>query len=144
MRSVSIRSGLSSLVAGICLLAMAFSASVRGQVSSSNSQQPSQSTSSSGNQFPDDTGGGPQGYAREKTPTLVDPAGPTISLISPEPVFIMAAGLNMCGYDDGLDASGPMRKQVRDEVNKALRASEDARKSRDALCLYVAQHRMTG
>jgi tetratricopeptide (TPR) repeat protein len=81
---------------------------------------------------------------REKTPTIVDPAGPTISLISPEQVFLMAAGLNMCGYDDGLQGSAPVRQQVRDEINKALAASEDARKRRDALCLYVAQHRMTG
>jgi hypothetical protein len=56
----------------------------------------------------------------------------------------MAAGLNMCGYDDGLQSSAPVRQQVRDEINKALAASEDARKRRDALCLYVAQHRMTG
>ena len=56
----------------------------------------------------------------------------------------MASALNMCGYDAGLDASAPIRKQVRDEINKALAASEDARTKRDALCLYIAQHRMTG
>src|ERR1017187_9601592 len=43
----------------------------------------------------------------EKAPSLVDPAGPTISLISLEPVFAMAAALNACGYDDGLDESAP-------------------------------------
>lgn len=85
-----------------------------------------------------------QAYVREKTPTLVDPAGPTISLTSAEPVFAMAAALNMCGYDAGLDASAPLRKQVRDEIDKALAASEDARAKRDAVCLYIAQHRMTG
>jgi len=56
----------------------------------------------------------------------------------------MAAGLNMCGYDEGLQDSAPVRQQVRDEINKALAASEDARKRRDDLCLYIAQHRMTG
>ena len=81
---------------------------------------------------------------REKTPSLVDPAGPTISLISSEPVFVMAAALNMCGYDEGLEESAPVRKQVRDEINKALATSEDARDKRDALCLFIAQHRMTG
>ena len=81
---------------------------------------------------------------REKTPSLVDPAGPTISLTSAEPVFVMAAALNMCGYDEGLEDSAPVRKQVRDEINKALAASEDARAKRDAVCLYIAQHRMTG
>jgi hypothetical protein len=100
--------------------------------------------SSSSSQPPDENGNGPQGYTREKTPTLVDPAGPTISLVSTEQVFTMAAGLNMCGYDEGLQSSAPVRQQVRDEINKALSASEDARKRRDALCLYIAQHRMTG
>jgi tetratricopeptide (TPR) repeat protein len=83
-------------------------------------------------------------YAQEKAPSLIDPAGPTVSLISSEPVFTMAAGLNTCGYDEGLDQSAPVRKRVRDEINQALARSEDARAKRDALCLYVAQHRLTG
>ena len=33
---------------------------------------------------------------------------------------------------------------MRDEIDKALAASEDARAKRDAVCLYIAQHRMTG
>jgi len=37
-------------------------------------------------------------------------AGPTISLISAEPVFLMAAALNACGYDEGLEESAPVRK----------------------------------
>lgn len=124
------------------LLALALPASICGQSSSSSQQQSSGSQSSSANQFPDDNG--PESYTREKTPTLVDPAGPTISLVSTEQVFTMAAGLNMCGYDEGLQSSAPVRQQVRDEINKALAGSEDARKRRDTLCLYIAQHRMTG
>ena len=83
-------------------------------------------------------------YAREKAPSLIDPAGPTISLIPSEQVFVMAAALNVCGYDEGLENSAPIRKHVRDEINQALAQSEDARTKRDALCLYIAQHRMTG
>jgi tetratricopeptide (TPR) repeat protein len=84
------------------------------------------------------------GFAQEKAPTLIDPAGPTISLTSSEQVFLMAAALNACGYDEGLEKSAPVRKRVRDEMNLALAKSEDARSKRDKLCLYVAQHRMTG
>jgi tetratricopeptide (TPR) repeat protein len=91
-----------------------------------------QSSSSSGN------------IVQEKAPSLVDPAGPTISLVSSEPVFLMAAALNACGYDEGLDESEPVRKRVRDEMNQALAQSEDARNKRDHVCLYIAQHRMTG
>jgi tetratricopeptide (TPR) repeat protein len=83
-------------------------------------------------------------FQQEKTPSLVDPAGPTISLVSLEPVFIMAAALNACGYDEGLEESSPIRKRVRDEVNQALAKSEDARAKRDSVCLFIAQHRMTG
>jgi tetratricopeptide (TPR) repeat protein len=81
---------------------------------------------------------------QEKAPSLIDPAGPTISLVSSEPVFLMAAALNACGYDEGLDESAPIRKHVRDEINQALAKSEEARASRDKVCLYIAQHRMTG
>ncbi len=85
-----------------------------------------------------------QPIQREKSPSLIDPAGPTISLIPSEQVFIMAAALNMCGYDEGLSDSAPLRQRVRDEISKALAKSEDARDDRDKLCLYIAQHRMTG
>ena len=56
----------------------------------------------------------------------------------------MAAALNACGYDEGLDESAPVRKHVRDEINQALTRSEDARAKRDKICLYIAQHRLTG
>jgi len=81
---------------------------------------------------------------REKAPSLVDPAGPTISLVSSEPVFIMAAALNACGYNEGIEESAPVRKHVRDEINQALAKSEDARSKRDKVCLYIAQHKLTG
>lgn len=80
----------------------------------------------------------------EKAPSLVDPAGPTISLVSSEPVFLMASTLNACGYDEGLEESGPVRGRVREEINQTLSRSEDARNARDKVCLYIAQHRMTG
>ncbi|MGA2851960.1 MAG: hypothetical protein ABSE46_23400 [Terracidiphilus sp.] len=85
-----------------------------------------------------------QPYQQEKAPSLVDPAGPTVSLVPSEPVFVMAATLNACGYDEGLDESAPVRKRIRAEVNDALAKSEDARNKRDKVCLYIAQHRMTG
>jgi len=85
-----------------------------------------------------------QPVQQEKAPSLVDPAGPTISLVSSEPVFLMAAALNACGYDDGLEESAPVRKRIRDEINQALAKSEDARDKRDKVCLFIAQHRMTG
>ena len=118
-----------------CMLAGLPSAAVCAQSSSSNSDKPSGAGQSSSSA---------QAFVREKAPSLVDPAGPTISLVSTEPVFLMAAALNACGYDEGLGGSAPVRQRVRDELNLALSKSEDARAKRDHLCLYIAQHRMTG
>ncbi len=56
----------------------------------------------------------------------------------------MAAALNTCGYNEGLETSAPIRKHIRDEIDQVLAQSEDARTKRDALCLYIVQHRMTG
>ena len=90
------------------------------------------------------TGEPGQPVPQEKAPVTLDPAGPTISLVASEPVFIMAAGLNACGYDEGLKQSEPARQRIRDEMEQALAKSEDARTKRDRLCLFIAQHRMTG
>ena len=57
---------------------------------------------------------------------------------------MMAAALNACGYEEGLEESAPVRKRIRDEINNALAKSEDARAKRDKVCLYIAQHRLTG
>src|SRR5580658_7227629 len=117
------RSTRSFITFSAALLALAACPSFCAAQSSSNTSSSNQSSSSQ-----------PQ-FAQEKAPSPLDPAGPTISLISAEPVFVMAAALNVCGYNEGLDASAPVRKQVRDEIDQALAGSEVARKKRDALCL---------
>ena len=99
----------------LCLLAGFAPTAAYAQSSGSSSSSKGQQSSSS------------QGMQTEKAPALIDPAGPTISLISAEPVFLMAAALNACGYDEGLEESAPVRKRVRDEMNQALAKSEEAR-----------------
>jgi tetratricopeptide (TPR) repeat protein len=119
-----------SSVAAICLSTGLLLQGANGQSTDSNSRQSSSSSAA---------------IPQEKSPSfLLDPAGPTISLISSEPVFVMAAALNACGYDEGLDDSADVRKRVREEMNQALAKSEDARTKRDKVCLFIAQHRMTG
>jgi tetratricopeptide (TPR) repeat protein len=117
------------VAAGALVLALCLAPAVA--TSQSSSSNPQQSTSD-------------QDFQQEKSPTLVDPAGPTISLIPLEQLFVMASALNACGYDEGLEESAPIRKRVRDEMNQALARSEDARTKRDHVCLFIAQHRMTG
>jgi hypothetical protein len=125
-----------SLILGLALLAipaLSFAQAKKPDASSSSSASSGQNASSSGPAF-----------AQEKAPSLVDPAGPAIELVNSEQLFFMAATLNACGYDEGLTESDIVRQQVRGEVNQALAASEDARDKRDKVCLYIAQHRMTG
>jgi tetratricopeptide (TPR) repeat protein len=133
---VSLRSALAGFAAGaaLCSLLTLEPAAAYSQ-SSSSSSDASRGRQSSSSQ---------RDFQAEKSPTLVDPAGPTVSLVSLEPLFVMAGALNACGYDEGLDESAPVRKRVREEVNAALAKSEDARNKRDKVCLYIAQHRMTG
>ena len=107
----------------------------QGQSSSSSGFSSSSSSSSEE---------GPPEYRREQTPSLINPAGPTISLISSEPVFFMASALNACGYNEGLNESDPIRKWVRTQMDQALAKSEDARSKRDKMCLFIAQHNLTG
>ena len=130
----------SRFLATAALLALAPFALAQDQKQSSSSStngkdKPAQSSSSSGND---------PAFAQEKAPSLVDPAGAAISLVDSETLFTMAAALNACGYNDGLEESQPLRLKIRDEVDRALAASETARAKRDDLCRYIAQHKMTG
>ncbi|WP_231581590.1 hypothetical protein [Silvibacterium bohemicum] len=77
-----------------------------------------------------------------KPPALVDPAGPAISLQTSEALFDIAAALNACGYDNGLENSDPIRQHVRDQINQATQQSADARDARDRICFYIDQHRL--
>jgi tetratricopeptide (TPR) repeat protein len=79
----------------------------------------------------------------QKPPSLIDPAGPQISLQTSEAVFYIAVALNACGYDAGLDQSAPIRQKVRDQVNAAIQASAEAQNTRDQLCAYIRQHELS-
>ncbi|HZD78333.1 MAG TPA: hypothetical protein VE218_15090 [Acidobacteriaceae bacterium] len=98
----------------------------------SSAQQSESSSSSSSN--------GPIQPEVQKPPSLIDPAGPQISLQTSEAVFDIAVALNTCGYDAGLEQSQPIRQKVRDQVNAAVAASAEAQNTRDQLCAYIRQH----
>src|SRR5512141_1196786 len=93
------------VAAGVVCLSLG-SGWAQGGASQSSSAQSGSGQSSSSSSTP------PQGPPREKAPSLVDPAGPTISLVSSEPLFFMAATLNACGYDQGLEESSSIRTRV--------------------------------
>lgn len=67
--------------------------------------------------------------------------GTTGTAIEPnEAVFIVAAGLNACGYDAGLDDASPMRLQVREAMTQEVAASADVRAAKATLCEFVHAH----
>ncbi len=72
----------------------------------------------------------------------IEQGGASVTLEVSEPLFQVAAALNACGYDAGLENSAPVRAKVRADMDQALAASEAARASRDKLCAYIALHRL--
>jgi hypothetical protein len=77
-------------------------------------------------------------------PAAIDPTGPAISLEISEAMFDVMAGLNTCGYNEGLSTSDPLRQKVRDDIDQALNESAAARDSRDRLCAFIHSHTMNG
>jgi tetratricopeptide (TPR) repeat protein len=57
-----------------------------------------------------------------------------------ETFFTMAAALNSCGYDAGLEQSLFLRKSVREEVEAAVGRSPQAAQARDAICQFWREH----
>lgn len=97
----------------------------------------SSSSSSSSSSTPDT-----RGVDTTPPPRIAQPeaAGSAITLETSEPLFYLAAALNVCGYDAGLTESAPVRLKVRDELNQELTASAPARDARDALCTFIREH----
>ena len=81
--------------------------------------------------------------AEYKAPAIIDPAGPQIGLQTSESLFFVAAALNSCGYDEGLEEADPIRARVRAKVNEALQASPAGQDAHDKLCQFVSQHRLS-
>jgi hypothetical protein len=57
-----------------------------------------------------------------------------------ETFFTMAAALNSCGYDAGLEESLPLRKSVRAELEAVIGKSPEAGQARDAICHFWQEH----
>lgn len=132
------------LVAFLLILPSLAAPSLRAQrnapSSSSSTQQTqrSSSSSSSGNQ-------------EEQQPSSsviprrgVEATGSAVSLETSESLFQVAAGLNACGYDNGLESSLPVRAEVRTEMSAAVAKSPAAAISRGELCGYIQSHAQGG
>ena len=89
----------------------------------------------------------PESQAVDTTPVprIAQPeaGGSAFTLETSEPLFTLAAALNACGYDAGLNESDPVRLKVREQMNQELAASGAARDARDAVCGFLRQHALS-
>ncbi len=74
----------------------------------------------------------------------VEAAGSAVTLETSEQVFTVAAALNTCGYDAGLDRSLPVRAAVRREIDEQVQTAEGGIPAKRALCEYVNTHTQKG
>ncbi len=100
-------------------------------------QAPTGSSSSSSSSAPESQAVDAGATARIAQP---DAGGSAITLETSEPLFYLAVGLNVCGYDTGLAESIPVRLKIREEIDQQLAASAAARDTRDALCAFIREH----
>jgi len=65
---------------------------------------------------------------------------PRIALDNSETLFSVLTAVNMCGYDQELDSSDPLRTQIRSEVARAISTSQDTAAVREEMCRFYQEH----
>lgn len=64
-----------------------------------------------------------------------------ISLDTNETLFVVLTAMNSCGYDADLNGSDGQRLNIRDEVQRNLKFSDDAQNALTAMCDWYVGHR---
>jgi tetratricopeptide (TPR) repeat protein len=72
----------------------------------------------------------------------VEAGGSAVTLETSEPLFDLATALNLCGYDDDLEHSDPVRAKIRADVESAAIATPEAADSRRSICEYIHTHQL--
>ena len=75
------------------------------------------------------------------TPPAVPSNQPSVQLDTSETLFAVLTAINVCGYDEELGLSDPLREQIRGEVSQAIQQSEEAKETATAMCQLYEQHR---
>jgi hypothetical protein len=74
------------------------------------------------------------------SPLCLAQAPPKVALDTSETLFTILASINVCGYDDQLSNSDPVRKQIRSEVARAAQNSDYAVDTTNQMCQYYREH----
>lgn len=104
-------------------------------------QQPRGSSSSSQSSQQAEEGQGSSSVVPRRG---VEQGGSAVTLETSESLFDIAAALNACGYDNGLDTSLPVRAAVRTEMDVVAGKTPAAGLAREALCGYIHSHQQAG
>jgi len=73
-------------------------------------------------------------------PVCLAQNAPKVALDTSETLFTILASMNACGYDQELNASDPVRKQIRGEMVRAAHDSDDALETTNLMCQYYHEH----
>ena len=65
---------------------------------------------------------------------------PNVSLERSENLFTVLTAINTCGYDQELNASDPLRTQIRAEVGKAVQGTEGGQDVLAPMCQFYREH----
>src|SRR5258706_13946717 len=65
---------------------------------------------------------------------------PNVSLDTSETLFTVLTAINTCGYDQELNASDPLRGQIRAEVAKAVQNTPTAQDALAPMCEFYREH----
>ena len=68
---------------------------------------------------------------------------PPVSLETSETLFTVLTAINTCGYDAEIEASDPLRAQIRSEVAKAIQNTEGGKDVIAPLCEFYREHQTT-
>jgi len=65
---------------------------------------------------------------------------PKVTLDTSETLFTVIASINACGYDQELNASDPLRAEIRSEIGQATHNSDPALEASNLMCQYYHEH----
>jgi hypothetical protein len=65
---------------------------------------------------------------------------PQVSLETSETLFTVLTAINICGYDQELSLSDPLRTQIRSEIAKAVENTNKAQDVIGPMCVFYRQH----
>ena len=65
---------------------------------------------------------------------------PQVALDTSETMFTVLASINACGFDDQLNNSDPVRREVRTEIARTVQSSVEAQQAANLLCSYYHDH----